>query len=115
MGTVVQCSNHARLRQAQRNLSDEDVSFVLQYGRRSYHAGVLCVFLGWRDIPNEKPTYQRFSHLEGTMLKLAAALCGEMILVTAYRNRRAGSRMRKRAKYDCRSHRAARQKPSLRK
>ncbi len=105
MGTTVQCSKHARLRQAQRNLSDKDVAFVLQNGRRSYHAGVLCVFLGWRDIPSEKFVYQRFSHLEGTMLKLVASRSGEMILVTAYRNRRAGRRMRSRAKYDCRRQR----------
>ncbi len=104
MGTI-QRSNHARLRQAQRNLSDVDVAFVLENGRRSYQAGVLCVFLGWRHIPNEKLIYQRFSHLEGTMLKLAANGSGEMILVTAYRNRRAGRRMRNRPKYDCRNRR----------
>ncbi len=102
MGTTILCSDHARLRQAQRNLSDEDVTFVLQNGRRFYRAGVLCVFLGWRDIPTEKLIYHRFSHLEGTMLKLAATRSGEMLLVTAYRNRRAGRRMRERAKYDCR-------------
>ncbi len=61
---------------------------------------VLHVFLGRRDIPADKTIHSRFAHLEGTMLMMDDTQ-GEVVLITAYRNRRGLRRLRAKAKYDC--------------
>ncbi len=90
---------HARSRQAQRNLSEQDVQFVLAHGRRYRCAGALHIFLGHRDLPTDKMTYQRFSHLEGTTLVLDDTYA-EAVLITAYRNRNATKQIRSKRKYE---------------
>jgi hypothetical protein len=90
---------HALHRQAQRNLSDDDIQFVMKHGRRIHCAGALHVFLGWRDIPSDKELARRYGRLEGTVLVLAQA-ADELVLVTAYRNRRALKAVRAKTKYD---------------
>ncbi|HEY8447394.1 MAG TPA: DUF4258 domain-containing protein [Thermomicrobiales bacterium] len=83
-------SQHAGRRLAQRNLSVEDVRYVLAHGRL-YHAGkALFVHLGLRDIPAEDRRVDHLRRLEGTILVLDPAT-GQH-LTTAYRNRRRGSR-----------------------
>ncbi len=76
-----------------------DVQFVLEHGRRYRCAGVLHIFLGWRDLPSDKAAYRRFAHLEGTTLVLDDTRVG-VSLITVYRNRRALGRIRRKAKYD---------------
>ena len=95
----VQRTVHALNRQAQRNLSDDDVRFVLAHGRRVHNAGALHVFLGGRDIPADKTLAQRYGRLEGTVLVLNCA-AGEWTLITAYRNRRGLKAVRAKRKYD---------------
>jgi hypothetical protein len=90
---------HGSHRQAQRNLSDDDIAFVLRHGRRLHGAGALHVFLGARDIPNDKEAARRYSRLEGTTLILAHAP-DSLVLVTVYRNRRGFKAARAKAKYD---------------
>lgn len=83
-------SHHADRRLAQRNLSMDDVWYVLAHGRVHHTGKALFVHLGRRDIP---PADRRFDHirrLEGTILVLDPAT-GQH-LTTAYRNRRRGSR-----------------------
>ncbi len=99
MLTTLAYSHHARSRQAQRNLSDHDVRFVLEHGRRLRCAGVLHVFLGRRDIPTDKSLYRRFAHLEGTTLILDDTH-PEIFLITAYRNRQGFKQIRRKSKYD---------------
>lgn len=94
----VKASRHAQLRQAQRNMSDADVAFVLEYGRHVRCAGALHVFLGRRDIPADKESQRRFGHLEGTVLVLADD-DQELILITAYRNRDGLKDIRTKTKY----------------
>jgi hypothetical protein len=91
-------TSHARERQAQRNLSVEDVQFVWEYGRRYHNAGALHVFLGRRDLPVDKALYQRFARLEGTTLVLGGAFA-EPVLITVYRNRRGTKKLRSKDKY----------------
>lgn len=93
---------HALHRQAQRNLSDDDIQFVIEHGRRVYCAGALHVFLGGRDIPAGKAVARRYGRLEGTVLVLAGT-ADELVLVTAYRNRRGLKAVRAKAKYDRRA------------
>ncbi len=99
MNTIIRSTVHAEHRQAVRNLSDEDVQFVFEHGQRIRSAGVLHVFLGKRDIPTDKLTYQRFSRLEGTVLVLDDTRA-EVVLITAYRNRQALKNIRPKAKFD---------------
>lgn len=86
--TRVSVSGHARRRKARRNLSDADIDFVLDHGRRIHSAGALHIFLGRRNIPRERELYRRYAHLEGAVLVLRVA-DGHMILITVYRNRKA--------------------------
>ncbi|NJP05974.1 MAG: DUF4258 domain-containing protein [Chloroflexaceae bacterium] len=96
---VLQRTYHALHRQARRNLSDQDVHFVMQHGRWFRSAGVLHIFLGRRDIPNDRTIHKRFGRLEGTTLVVSEE--GDSpVLVTAYRNRRGLKRIRSKDKYD---------------
>ncbi|GAC1645729.1 MAG: hypothetical protein NVS4B8_17410 [Herpetosiphon sp.] len=90
---------HCLQRQARRNVSSLDVEFVLRYGRRVRAAGALHVFLGRRDIPQDKETSSRFGHLEGTTLVMDDTGV-DVVLITTYRNRRALKKIRSKAKYD---------------
>ncbi len=90
---------HALSRRAQRNLSDADIDFVLNYGRRVRSAGVLHIFLGRRDFPRQRDLVRRFGHLEGTTLVVNDQE-GQPVLVTAYRNRRALKQIRAKTKYE---------------
>jgi hypothetical protein len=98
MHTVVH-TVHALSRQAQRNLSADDIQFVLAHGRRVHAAGALHVFLGGRDLPSDKALARRYGRLEGTVLVLHVS-GDEFVLVTAYRNRRGLKAVRAKAKYD---------------
>lgn len=97
MSNEVIASRHAQLRQAQRNMSNADVDFVLGHGRHVRCAGALHVFLGRRDIPADKESQRRFGHLEGTVLVLADDQ--ELVLITAYRNRDGLKDIRTKTKY----------------
>lgn len=94
----IQYTAHAISRRAQRNLSDADVQFVFEYGRRTHTAGALHIFLAGRDIPADRAVVRRFGHLEGTVLVLTSH--GDPTLITAYRNRRGFKAVRSKAKYD---------------
>lgn len=91
-------TKHAVLRQAQRNLTEQDIEFVYEHGRFIRSAGTLHVFLGRRDIPNDKHLHQRFGRLEGTTLVMDDG--GRLpVLITTYRDRRASKSIRSKAKY----------------
>jgi len=92
-------SNHARVRQAQRNLTDDEVAFIMRHGRRIRSGGALHIFLGWRDIPNDRAIFQKYHHLEGATLVINDD--GHTpVLITVYRNRRALRDIRRKQKYD---------------
>jgi hypothetical protein len=98
MQPTIRYTAHALSRRAQRNLSDADVQFVIEHGRRTHAAGALHIFLAGRDIPSEKTIARRFGHLEGTVLVLSPD--SDPTLITAYRNRRGFKAVRTKAKYD---------------
>jgi hypothetical protein len=75
---------HAEQRMAQRNLSDESIRFVLQYGQRYYKEGIIQVFLGTRDIPND--FRKQYGRLEGTVVLVSPS----STIITVYRNRKGG-------------------------
>ncbi len=92
-------THHARYRQAQRNLSEHDIDFVLQYGRRVWSGGAEHVFLARRDMPRDSALRRQFERLEGTVLVLDDSSTAP-VLITAYRNRRALKQIRCKPKYD---------------
>jgi hypothetical protein len=100
MDTTIRHTSHAARRQAQRNLSDQDIQFIWEHGRQIRCAGALHVFLGLRDIPLDKETYQQFAHLEGATLVINHR-SDVLTLVTVYRNRRGFKKIRHKLKYDC--------------
>lgn len=78
---------HVQQRMAQRNISSEDLDFVLQYGESYHRAGALHVHLRRCDIPQR--WRQQFSRLEGT----TAVLNREgTAVITVHRNRQQGPR-----------------------
>ncbi len=95
----LQITMHAQSRQAQRNLSTEDIWFVWEHGRRVRCAGALHVFLGKRDLPVDRILARRFAHLEGTTLVMDDR-SHEVVLITAYRNRRGLKQIRAKRKYE---------------
>jgi hypothetical protein len=89
---------HARIRQAQRNVSDENLAFVLDYGRRIRSGGALHIFLGRRDLPRDPELRRWHAHLEGVVLVVDDT--GDApVLLTVYRNRAGLKDIRRKAKY----------------
>lgn len=84
-------SDHAGKRMAQRNISLEDIDFVLDHGQRLHKAGAVFFFLGKSDIPRK--WQRRFERLEGTTLVMSTETS---TLITVYRNRQKGLRHVKR-------------------
>ncbi len=82
-------TNHACQRMAQRNLSNQDLDFILMVGRRFHRAGVVLIHLCRKDIPARFLRHNQFARLEGTTLVLGR---DAPILITVWRNRRGGLR-----------------------
>jgi transcriptional regulator of NAD metabolism len=100
MGKILRHTHHAVHRRAQRNLTERDVQFVLEHGRRIRCGGVLHVFLGKRDIPDDQETRRQFERLEGTTLVINETDYDHLVLITTYRNRRALKQIRSKPRYE---------------
>lgn len=87
-------TDHARKRCAQRNLSADDVQFCMQFGTHLRRTGVTFIVLRGRDIPPCFRHQAKYARLEGAVV----VIDGETV-VTAYRNRAALPRLRKKMKY----------------
>lgn len=95
---TVYITPHANKRLSQRNLSLDDIQFVLSHGQRIFASRALHIFLGRCDIPTDGGLLRRYARLEGTVLVLASyPHC--LILLTAYRNPRALKSIRCRARH----------------
>ncbi len=89
---------HAEARCAQRNLSYEEVQYVIRHGRQVQNAGTCEFFLGRNDIPPGDRARQRIAQLEGTVV-LMDIQTG--LVLTVYRNRKNGLKNhRRKAKYN---------------
>ncbi len=78
-------SDHAAQRSARRNLSEEDVRYVLRYGQVYHCANAVIYFLGRRDIPTEDLVNDDLARLEGTLV-LTARHCPSLITVCRHRD-----------------------------
>jgi hypothetical protein len=92
-------THHATHRQARRNVSNDDIAFVLANGQQIYCAGAMHVFLGRRDLPGERELYQRYARLEGTVLVLHD-YGSHLVLITVYRDRQGLRSIKAKAPYD---------------
>ncbi len=107
MPNAVAVTDHLRLRLAQRNLSEEDMDFVLAYGRWVRRAGACHVFLGRRDLAPYRELARRFARLEGTTLLLEYQ--EDLVTgITIFRNRRGLKEIRKKTRYNRQRSRVAR-------
>jgi hypothetical protein len=104
--TLLRPTFHALTRQARRNLSDEDIEFVVARGRYIYCGGALHIFLRRRDIPKDMLADDHFARLEGTVLIINVQRATP-VLITVYRNRNSLKQIRSKAKYDVRHRRSA--------
>ncbi|MCB8944808.1 MAG: DUF4258 domain-containing protein [Ardenticatenaceae bacterium] len=84
-----QITPHASRRMAQRNVSAEDVDFILRYGQKLHRAGAIIFFLRQRDIPPDKQADKSCSRLEGTAVVTNRHFSR---ILTVYRNRQSGLR-----------------------
>jgi hypothetical protein len=82
-------SDHAWLRLAQRNLSVEDVWFVIDHGVPINRAGRTIFFLGKGNIPSDLRSENQYARLEGTVVVTSS---DNHSVITVYRNRQTGYR-----------------------
>jgi hypothetical protein len=93
-------SKHAALRMAQRNVSRDDLEYVLEHGKRIYTTGITVYILRKRDIPHEDRNRSTITRLEGTVVLTGFTQNGDLEIITTYRNKSAFKVFRAKAKYD---------------
>lgn len=80
-------STHARVRMAQRGLSEADLRYVLRFGRLHYAADAVIYFLCGADIPSADRS--EMGRLEGA----AAITSFDGTVITVWRNRAHGMKV----------------------
>jgi hypothetical protein len=100
----IELSDHAEIRAAQRNLSYDEICFILTNGKRVRRSGVIFYCLQRKQIPPELPGNHPYRRLVGTTVILSR---DGSIVVTAYRNEEAYRHDRRKAKYERRIRRRA--------
>lgn len=95
-GHEFELSEHADLRSAQRNLSSNEIEFILAQGNRVRRTGVIFCQLRKIDLPDNLPGNSRMRRLVGSTVVLSS--CGQIVL-TVYRNARAFHKDTRKAKF----------------
>jgi len=85
---------------AQRNVSLDDVKYVLEHGERIKTTGITVYILRKRDIPQDDRNKSEITRLEGTVVLTGFTQDGNLEIITAYRNKSALKAFRSKAKYD---------------
>jgi hypothetical protein len=94
-GTAASCSDHARLRRAQRNMRLDQVGYVLMYGAQVCRTGAVFHILRHCDIDPHDLRRDDIARLEG-----AVVLMEDDTVITMYRNRRSYHQIHKKQKYE---------------
>lgn len=92
---MLQVSEHAHIRCAQRQIRPECIAFIKKHGRKFRRTGIMFYFFGKRDIPKVLRHDDLYSKLVGVTLLVGRD--GE--LITAYRNPNGLKAIRKKTKY----------------
>ena len=85
---------------AQRNVSLDDVEYVLEHGERINTTGITVYILRKRDIPQDDRNKSEITRLEGTVILTGFTQDGNLEIITAYRNKSAFKALRSKTKYD---------------
>lgn len=80
-------TEHARVRMAQRNISSQEIEFVVRHGTRRYAAGAVHYHLRKKDIPQELRHVSNVTRLEGTTVIVSLDTGA---IITVHRNRATG-------------------------
>ncbi len=80
-------NDHSILRSAQRNLSQEEIEYVLLFGKRYHRYGAIIYYLRNRDLPEGDSWRAWCQQLVGTAVVMSKD--SEMV-ITVWRNRRTG-------------------------
>lgn len=88
-------TRHALLRMGQRNLSEMETSYVLQYGRLYHRTGICFYFLAARDIPPADRKTGWVQRLVGTTILVSQEGAA---VITLYKNQKALREIRKKSK-----------------
>ena len=92
-------TDHARQRMARRNVSKQQLSFILEHGEEMHCAGARLVYLRRKDIPEPLRRVDKFARLEGVTVVLSS---DSPTVMTVWRNRRHGlRRIRHKPRYSC--------------
>lgn len=89
-------SDHAARRAAQRNLSHDEIRFMLENGRLLHNTGVIFCQLRHKDLPDDLPRNSPYRRLVGSTIVLCK--CGYYV-VTLYREERAFRQDTSKAQY----------------
>jgi hypothetical protein len=89
---------HAVTRMVQRHLTVDEIEYVVRYGRKVHVAGVVCYFLGKKDLARADASHGQFDRLQGTTVLLDGKRAETV--VTVYRNREAFKKMQRKLKYN---------------
>jgi hypothetical protein len=100
----IELSDHAEIRAAQRNLSYDEICFILIHGSRQRRSGVIFYCLHRKHLPDELPGNHPYRRLVGTTVIVSR---DGSVVVTAYRNEEAYRQDRRKAKYERRIRRRA--------
>src|SRR3712207_4555422 len=95
---TLQVTRHARARGAQRSIREQQISLIIDLGRRFHKAGAIFCFFGEREA-------KRYAHLAPKLIEsitgcvVVLARDGQAVL-TAYRNNDAPRRIRRKLDWD---------------
>lgn len=102
----IELSAHAHQRAAQRNVSVEEIKYIVKHSKRIRRTGVIFHQFRKKDLPDGKHLKSRYERLVGTTVVVCK--CGRHV-VTLYRNGEAFHNDSRKPKYnnqpdkDCRS------------
>lgn len=94
---TLKLSDHAFERSIDRNVSLEEIDFIVEYGYRERRTGAIFCQLRSKNMPKCKMTNRRYGRLVGTTVVLCG--CGQHV-ITLYRGEKAFKQDRRKAKYD---------------
>ena len=100
--SILNLTQHAILRMAQRNISLDDLEYVLEHGERVHKTGVTIYILRKRDILQNDRKKSEITRLEGTIVLTGFSQDGNLKIITLYRNKSSFGMLRYKAKYDSR-------------
>lgn len=93
-------SEHACLRSAQRNLSYDEILFIVEHGKRLHGAGGIFCRMYRNRLPDDLPANHPYQRLVGSTVLLCP--CGHYV-ITLYREDGAFRKDARKPKYDHRS------------